>query len=386
MKARTALAATLAIGMVGGPAVTMGALVAPAVAQGGHGSHRHHHHGTGGFTRADGHSSTSATGDTDAGTPELRTFHGVVVGTPTATTLVITRSRHGSHNCLTTPKTLTLTLDSSTTFSTTSSSTASYADLSAGDAVTVTMTAPDGAPPTGIPVTSVADAGAAPAVRCEIRGLATTVGTPGGVNVQVVFGEHGHHHRHGHGRNGHRTTSRRNVNLHRAFVTTQTVPQPLAVTFDSNTTFVDPGNPAATLAQIMPGDRLTIVWMLPPGTPPGTTPAVEVVDHGPPTPIRYFAEGTAAAGGSLTGVGLTVNHLFPNMDRQFADGSVLPVLFDTNTTFVDVGSPGATIDTIAQGDTLIVVWTAPRHTPAINRPAAARVIDLGQAPAQQPGV
>jgi len=272
----------------------------------------------------------------------------------------------------------------STTFSTTSNPTASYGDLATGDAVTVILTAPDGAPSTGIPVTSVADSGAAPTVTCVVDGLATSPGSLGGVNIQVVFGGHRGHHGHGHGRNAQATPVRRNVNLHRAFATTEVTPQSLAVTFDPSTVFVDPGNPSATPAQILPGDRLTITWTLPPGTPPGTTPAAEVVDHGPPGPIRYVAEGTASAPGSLTGVGLTVSHLFPNAAPQFAGGSVLPVVFDANTTFVDVGSPGATLDHIATGDTLIVVWTAPVHTAAVNLPAAARVIDLGQTPAQQP--
>jgi hypothetical protein len=369
MKTRTALATTLAFGMIVGPAVTIGALVVPAAAQGDHHAHRHHHHA-----------------DAATGAPRTRTIHGIVVGTPTATTLTIMRDRGHRHNCLASPATLALTLDPSTTFSTTSSSAASYSDLAAGDAVTVTLTAPDGAPPTGIPVTSVADAGAAPTVSCQINGLATTAGAPDGVSIQVILGGRDHHRHHRHGWNAHRNTGRRNVNLHRAFVTTQAAPQSLAVVFDSNTVFVDPGNPTATPAQIMPGDRLTISWMLPPGTPPGSTPAVEVVDHGPPAPIRYFAEGTAAGPGSPTGIGLTVNHLFPNADPQFPDGSVLPVVFDSNTTFVDVGSPGAPLSQIATGDTLIVVWTAPRHTAAVNLPAAARVIDLGQAPGQQPGV
>ncbi len=45
--------------------------------------------------------------------------------------------------------------------------------------------------------------------------------------------------------------------------------------------------------------------------------------------------------------------------------------------FVDPGDPSATIANIAQGDRLIVVWSAPPGTAAVNLPAASRVFDLG---------
>ncbi len=115
-----------------------------------------------------------------------------------------------------------------------------------------------------------------------------------------------------------------------------------------------------------------------PGTPLDSVPAAKVIDRGPPPPIRYVARGTAASAGTLAGVSLTLGRIHPNVAPRLATGSVLAVAFGPGTVFVDAGHPGATIDQIAQGDRLIVVWRAPRGIAAVNLPAAARVIDLGQ--------
>jgi len=351
MQGRKALASALAVGMAIGPAaaaaVTLGVLVSPAVAQGRHHGHSHH-------------AMTTSTTNT-----RTITLHGVITGTPTATSLAIARFGHGRNSCLTTPKTETVILDSNTTFTTQSNANAAYSDLTSGDAVTVTLTVPHGTAPLTVAATSVADLGTPPPVTCSVRALATSGVTGTSFTAAVTTGTK----RHGHG-HGNRNGSRRGAST----TTTTSV----TVNFDTNTVFVDPGNPSATIQNIAQGDRLVIVWSALPGSGlPSTLTATKVVDLGPPPPIRYRAEGVAGNDASLAGVSLTVNELHPNFPPTFVDGSVLPVQFNGSTVFVDPANPTATLANIAQGDRLIVVWSAAPGTAAVNLPAATRVYDLG---------
>ncbi len=363
MQPRHAFSTTRRIGAVIAPAaavvVTMGAMVAPAVAQGHHRGHRHH----------------SAASATEARTLTIR---GVITGTPSATELQVIRTVHGRSNCLGAPKVTTLLLDQTTTFATSTNPAATWSDLAPGDAVTVTVTIPAGGALATAPVTSVVDTGTPAPVTCVVGGIATTNGSASGVSISVLLGRgrHGHHRGHGHGH--HVNAGRHNRNLHRLFTNAPGAAASLNVQFDTNTVFVDVGHPGATLDQIAQGDRLTIIWSVAPGTPLDSVPAAKVIDRGPPPPIRYVARGTAASQGSLTGVDLTVGRIHPNVVPRLATGSVLSVAFSSGTVFVDAGHPGATIDQIAQGDRLIVIWRAPRGIEAVNLPAAIRVIDLGQ--------
>jgi hypothetical protein len=362
MQSGHALSTTRKIGATLAPAaaavITMGAMVAPAVAQGHHRGHRHH---------------AAASSTHEARTITIR---GIVTGTPSATQLQIIRVRHGHSSCLGTPKVTTLLLDQNTTFATQGVPVAAWSDLAPGDAVTVTVTIPADGGLATTPVTSVADTGTPAPVTCVVRGLATTDGSVSSVTIAVGSGHGRRSHHHGH---GHRTNAgRHNANLHRLFTNAPGSPTSLTVQFDVNTVFVDTVTPGATIDQIARGDRLTIIWSVPPGTPLDSAPAAEVIDRGPPPPIRYVARGTAASVGTLSGVGLTVRRIHPNVTPRVARGSVLPVAFDPSTVFVDVGHPGATLDQIALGDRLIVIWRAPRGIAAVNLPAAVRVIDLGQ--------
>jgi len=363
MHARKALAATLAVGMAIGPTtaavVTLGALVSPAVAQGdGHG--RCHHATTNrGNSRRNGGSSTS----TEARTVTLR---GIITGTPTATSLLITRVGHERNDCLVMPTTETIILDSHTTFSTLSNPNAALGDLVTGDKVAVTLNVPAGTAPLTVAAASVADRGAPAPITCAVRGTAGS-GVLGSGFTVLLRANGGHHH---HGRGNHNS-----VRHDRASTTS---PTSLTVNFDANTVFVDPGNPSATIQNIAPGDRLIVIWSAAPGTPLTNMPAAaKVVDLGSPPPIRYRAEGVAASGAPTTSISLTVNHLHPNLAPTFTDGSTLAVQIDSSTVFVEPGNPTATIGSIAQGDRLIVVWRAAPGVAAVNLPAATRVIDLG---------
>jgi len=356
MDRRKALAAALAVGMVAGPAtaavVTLGALVSPAVAQGGH-----HGHGAGhwrGGSRNDG----STNGRTI-------TVRGIIVGTPTSTALQIIRTGRGRNSCLTTPKTETIILDGNTTFSTQSKPSATLSNLTSGDKVAITLTVPHGTAPLSVAATSVADLGAPSPVTCSVRGTAASgvVGT----SFTVTLTGGGHH-------GGRYSDGRR----HRRGGGAPTTSSPITVNIDGGTKFVDPGNPSASIGNLAPGDRLIIVWSAPPGTALASMPAAaKVIDLGPPPPIRYRASGVAA-GPTTTTIPLTVNHLYPNATPAFPLGTTLGVAFDVSTVFVDPGHPSASITDIAQGDRLIVVWSAAPGTPAVNLPAATRVIDLGQ--------
>lgn len=288
MHGRTALATTLAIGMAIGPAtaavVTLGALVSPAVAQGSHHGHDHHATTNRRNSRHNGDATTSANARTI-------TLHGIITGTPTSTSLEITRVGHGRENCLTTPTTETIVLDGNTTFSTVSIPSASLGDLVTGDVVAVTLNVP---------------------VTCAVRGTATSGVT--GTSFTVALGTHPTHRRRGRG--NHHSSARGH-----ASTTT-----PVTVNFDTNTMFVTPGHPSATIQDIAPGDRLIIVWSAPPGTALSSMPAAsKVVDLGPARPIRYRAEGVAASGAPTTNISLTVNHLHPNVPPTFADGATLTV-------------------------------------------------------------
>ena len=361
MHGRKALATTLAVGMAIGPAtaavLTLGALVSPAVAQGSRHGHGHHATTNRRSARHNGGATTSANARTI-------TLHGIITGTPTSTSLEITRVGHGRENCLTTPKTETIVLDGNTTFSTVSIPNASLGDLVTGDAVAITLNVPAGTAPLAVAASAVADLGAAAPVTRAVRGTATSGVT--GTSFTVALGtKHTHQHR-GHG--NHNSSARGHAS------TTTSV----TVNVDTNTVFVDPGNPAATIQNIASGDRLIIVWSAPPGTALSNMPAAsKVVDLGPPRPIRYRAEGVAASGAPTASISLTVNHLHPNFPPTFADGSTLTVQIDSNTVFTEPGNPTATIGSIAQGDRVIVVWRAAPGTAAVNLPAATRVTDLG---------
>ncbi len=352
MDRRKALSAALAVGMIAGPvttaAGTMNALASPAFAAG-----RHHGHG----------SSHRHNGGT-SGTRTI-TVRGIYDQQLSATTIEITKVGRGRNTCLSTPRTETLSIDTGTTFSTETNPTAQVTDLQPGDKVAVTITVPDGTSPTGIPATSVADLGAPAAVACVLRGTAGSglVGSSFMLDL-ATGGRPGHRGYHDSGR--HRS--------HHAHTSTTTAS--VVVNTDGGTVFVDPGNPSATLANIAQGDRLIVVWSLPPGTTPGTTPAAKVIDLGAPPPIRYRAAGVAA-GTPTTTISLTVNHLHPNAAPAFTLGTNLAVQYNGSTVFTDPGNPSATIANIAQGDRLIVVWSAPPGTAAVNLPAASRVIDLG---------
>ena len=364
MKPRHALSTTRRIGAVIAPAaaavITMGAMVAPAVAQGHHRGHRHN----------------SAAGSTNEA--RTLTIRGVVTGTPSPTQLQVIRTSHGRSNCLGTPNVTTLLLDQTTTFATSTNSAASWSNLAPGDAVTVTVTIPAGGALATAPVTSVVDTGTPAPITCVVGGIATTNGSSSGVSISVVLGRGRHGHQRGQGRGHHVNAGRHNSNLHRLFTNAPGAPTSLNVRFDTNTVFVDTVTPSATIDQIAQGDRLTIIWSVAPGTPLDSIPAAKVIDRGPPPPIRYVARGVATTQGTLTGVDLTVGRIHPNVAPRLATGSVLPVAFSPSTVFVDAGHPSATIDQIAQGDRLIVIWRAPRGTSAVNLPAAVRVTDLGQ--------
>jgi hypothetical protein len=357
MESRDALGTVRALGRAAGPVaaavITLGAMVAPAVAQHGHHASRARH----------------------ASSTETHTRHirGVVTAVASdGSSITIARSRHEHNNCLA-PRTITLMLDGSTTFSTPSNPTAALTDVQVGDAVTVAIAVPPGTDPTTVPATSVADRGAAAPMTCVVRGVASGPSTAAGVTITVQTGRG----RHGRHRHGHHDSGRRNSGLHRRFAAAPGAPVSLNVQFDSNTTFVDIPTPAATIGQIAPGDRLTVIWSVVPGTALDGAPAAKVIDWGPPPPIRYVARGVAASVPGGTSFGLTVSRIHPNVSPAFADGSVLPVSYDSHTVFVDVANPGATIDQIAAGDRLIVVWSAPRGTQAVNLPAAVRIVDLG---------
>jgi hypothetical protein len=264
--ARKALAATLAVGMAIGPTtagvVTLGALVSPVVAQGGGHGRGHHATTNRGDARHHGDSSTSTE-------PRTITLRGIITGTPTATSLVITRVGHERNNCLATPTTETIILDGSTTFSTLSNPSAALGDLVTGDKVAVTLNVPAGTAPLTVAATSVADRGAPAPITCAVRGTAGS-GVTGSSFTVLLRANGGHHHR------GHR-----NHNSARHGHASTTSPASLTVNFDTNTVFVDPGNPSATIQNIAPGDRLIVVWRAAPGIAAVNLPAAtRVIDLG----------------------------------------------------------------------------------------------------------
>jgi hypothetical protein len=266
MHARKALAATLAVGMAIGPTtaavVTLGALVSPAVAQGGGHGRGHHATTSRGNSRRDGGSSTS----TEARTI---TLHGIITGTPTATSLVITRVVHERSNCLVTPTTQTIILDSNTAFSTLSKPHAALGDLTTGDTVAVTLNVPAGTAPLTLAATSVADRGAPAPIICAVRGTAGSGVT--GSSFTVLLGTSAEHHGRSNG-------------IHNGFRhgrASTTSPTSLTVNFDTSTVFLEPGNPTATIGSITQGDRLIVVWRAAPGIAAVNLPAAtRVIDLG----------------------------------------------------------------------------------------------------------
>jgi len=353
MDRRKALAAALAVGIAAGPTtiadLTVGSLVSPAAAENGHRAH-----GRGG-----------SRGDVVAN-PRTITLYGIVTGTPTSTSLQITRTGHEHNSCLTTTKVETITLDGNTTFSTQSKPSAAFTDLTSGDTVAVTLTVPHGTAPLSVAATSVADLGTPAPVTCTVRGTATSGVNGTSFTVAIAGGTRHGHHSYSNGRRHRRGGGASSIST-----------SALTVNIDANTVFVDPGNPSASIGNLAMGDRLIIVWSAPPGTAlTNMPPAAKVTDLGPARPVRYRAEGVAA-GTPTTTISLTVHHLHPNPAPAVPHGTNLSVLFNGSTAFIDPGNPSATIADIAQGDRLIVVWKAAAGTPAVSLPAASRIIDLG---------
>ena len=368
MQSRHALETVRAVGWAAGPAavatIGLGAMVAPAVAQGPHHQHQHHQHQ---------HQHQHQHGTV--------TIRGVVTATSDGSTLQIVRNRDAHRNCLA-PKITTLTLGPATSYTT--PSTPGAAGLAVGDAVTVTIAVPPSTNPTTVAATAVVDSGPATPITCSVRGTATDPASGGAVTIAIAIATgHSRHVRHQrHAATGGR---RHNANLHRLFAALPTPPKTLTVGFGPGTTFIDIPNPSDTITQIAAGDRLTVIWSQIPGAIPHTVVATKIIDQGPPPPIRYVARGTDATAPDTTAMsfGLTIGHIRPNVAPTLDAGTVLPVLYNTSTVFDDIAHPTDSISQIAPGDRLIVTWSAPHGTQATNLPAAVRVVDRG--PAGMPG-
>jgi hypothetical protein len=339
MHGRSALGAVLMAGMIAAPVgaagVTVGLTTVPALAD-----HGHHQ----GYQR----------------------LRGIITGPISATSLVITPLPRHDRGCLTSPAPVTVTVDPATTsISAPSMPSATTGDIGIGDAVTVTWNVPRGTATTGLPATSVADTGVPAPVRCVVHGIASSAGSTGGVSLTVAVGHDAHR------RNRGRTTT---------LVTT-----PLTLTFDQHTAFVVPGVSTPDGRSIAQGDRLIVIWTEIPGTSPTMLPAVQkVIDLGPPPNTRIVVRGVATAPGTKDGVTITTvgdRHRRHDAGRRHhtAAATTVTVTFDQHTTFVVPGVTTPDGTSIAQGDRLVLVWTAPEGTPLASLPAVQRVIDLGPA-------
>ena len=173
-----------------------------------------------------------------------------------------------------------------------------------------------------------------------------------------------------------------------------TTPKVETITLDGNTTYSTPSRPSAAFTDLTSGDSVAVTLTVPGGTAPRSVAATSVADLGAPAPVTCTIRGTATSG--VSGTSFTValtggkrhghhGHGGATNGRRHRHGggasslstSPLTVNIDGNTVFVDPGNPIASIGTLATGDRLIIVWSAPPGTALTNLPAAVKVIDLG---------
>ncbi len=217
-------------------------------------------------------STVPATSVADLGTPPpLRTVvSGITTGPGTSggvTITVVTHTRHHGHahqrgTMTNTPtsSTVNVTFDSHTVFAKKGVVSPTWVDIASGDKLKIVWMAPPNTPLGSMPpAAKVIDLGTPPPTRYRAEGAATTTGSSTGVTMTVN-------------------------EIHPNAAPGLPSGASLNVTFDLTTVFTEVGNPSATLASILPGDRLLVIWTAPPGTPATSLPnAARIVDFGQST-------------------------------------------------------------------------------------------------------
>ncbi len=218
-------------------------------------------------------STVAATSVADLGAPPpvryvvhgITTDAGTISGV-TITTTVARRHHHDRRGHITTTTTTSSTtvdvsFDGNTVFVNAAVPVPTWANIASGDRVTIVWMAPPDTALANLPAAAkVIDQGPPPPIRYRADGTATTPGTDAGVTLSV---------------------KRIHPNVAPALATGAS----LNVTFGASTLFFEVGDPGATVADILPGDRLLVIWTAPPGTAATNLPdAAGVYDLGQPTP------------------------------------------------------------------------------------------------------
>ncbi len=119
----------------------------------------------------------------------------------------------------------------------------------------------------------------------------------------------------------------------------------------------------------------------------GSTTSSTQSNPGASAPVTCTVPGAATSG--VAGSSFTVAVTTGRAPRHHGHGShhgaggtpptttSVDVQFDGTTVFVDPGNPSATIQNIAHGDRLILVWSAPPGSARDDVPPASKVVDLG---------
>jgi hypothetical protein len=192
--------------------------------------------------------------------PVRHTLRATVSGaaSPTVVPVTVTRAGHRTSAALGGAIAAAIALDPATLIRKRGKDAATYADLLPGDRLRIVIEAPRGANPLGSPARRITDLGPPPPVRYAIRGTVAANAAGGGVQVGVSL-----------------------ANRHAQAVLGAA--GSVLVRFDPATRIHKRGVRSATVADLVAGDRVRVVWWAQRGTAVGALPAARrIVDSGAP--------------------------------------------------------------------------------------------------------
>jgi hypothetical protein len=161
---------------------------------------------------------------------------------------------------------------------------------------------------------------------------------------------------------------------------------PVTIPIDAGTRIRKVGWASANFANLLAGDRLVAVLVVPKGTSPGALPAADaIVDLGPaPQRLVHFEVwGTLAADAGANATQVTVNVQRADRDATAALAGATSVTVKIDPKLTTIHKRGIGNETTADlkaGDRVKVEWKAPAGTTAGNLPAATRIKDHGPPP------
>ncbi len=229
------------------------------------------------------------------------------------------------------------------------------ASIKAGDRIEVRWVEPGGSTAsTSLPATEVIDLGPPPPIRYDVTGLSGATLTSTSTALPLT-----------------------GVKYHPASLATAS-PLPSTGVVLGTTKYANRHGKPIAEASIKAGDRIEVRWVEPGGSTASTSlPATEVIDLGPPPPIRYDVTGLSGATLTSTSTALPLTGVKYH-PASLATASPLPstgVVLGTTKYANRHGKPIAEAS-IKAGDRIEVRWVEPGGSTASTSLPATEVIDL----------